>query len=266
MPPRGPGPQARCRRTLPHPTSVHEGCSEKMTPEQIGAWPGKLIDGCTHPALWHMLDVGAAAGLPDRPQATGRDPKSRPGGVFSCRPARSREVQCFFSRHVAWPALHGPRHWQHSYRLLCDHDGLLSDRLGATKGVRRILYAAVAGHHGGPPEHLDYRKSGDQAKQIGAEASRIAGEAIEAVASRFPGASLEGMTESEARRLSWALSGLTVQADWIGSNSEWFGPQGPETPIVIYWENALARRKPRSPRLVCILPARRPPEPKGFCP
>ena len=32
-----------------------------MTPEQISAWPGKVIDGRTHPALWHMLDVGAVA-------------------------------------------------------------------------------------------------------------------------------------------------------------------------------------------------------------
>ena len=32
-----------------------------MTPEQISAWPGKVIDGRTYPALWHMLDVGAVA-------------------------------------------------------------------------------------------------------------------------------------------------------------------------------------------------------------
>ena len=32
-----------------------------MTPEQVSAWPGKVIDGRTHPALWHILDVGAVA-------------------------------------------------------------------------------------------------------------------------------------------------------------------------------------------------------------
>lgn len=133
----------------------------------------------------------------------------------------------------------GFRHWQHSYRLLRDHDNWLSGRLGATPSIRRLLYAAVAGHHGGPPEHLDDRKSRDQAHQIGAEATVIAGKAIEAVAPLFPGASLNGVTESEARRLSWALCGLTVQADWIGSNSEWFRPQDSETPIVTYWKNAL---------------------------
>ena len=38
-----------------------KGLLQKMTPEQINAWPGKSIDGRTHPALWHMLDVGAVA-------------------------------------------------------------------------------------------------------------------------------------------------------------------------------------------------------------
>lgn len=187
-----------------------------------------------------MLDVGAvAACLTDRRPLTGTRKADRAASFLVALHDLGKFSTSFRAMLLGLPYA-GPRHWQHSYRLLCDHDGLLSGRLGATKGVRRILYAAVAGHHGGPPEHLDYRKSGDQAKQIGAEASRIAGEAIEAVASLFPSASLEGMTESEARRLSWALSGLTVQADWIGSNSEWFGPQDPETPIVTYWKNALA--------------------------
>ena len=57
----------------------------------------------------------------------------------------------------------------------------------------------------------------------------------------FPGASLDAVTESAARRLAWVLSGLTVQADWIGSNPEWFGPQDAGTPIASYWKQALAR-------------------------
>ena len=212
-----------------------------MTPQQISAWPGKSIDGRTHPALWHMLDVGAVATcLIDRRPLTG-----------------CRQADCSFSFLVALHDLGkfsssframllgrpytGFRHWQHSYRLLRDHDELLSDRLGATNGVRRILYAAVAGHHGGPPEHLDHRKSTDQANQIGTEAALIAGEVIKAIASLFPEASLDGVTESEARSLSWALSGLTVQADWIGSNTEWFGPRDSDTPIELYWDQALTQ-------------------------
>ena len=212
-----------------------------MTPEQISAWPGKSIEGRTHPALWHMLDVGAvAACLTARRPLTGCREADRAASFLVALHDLGKFSASFRAMLLGRPYT-GFRHWQHSYRLLRDHDGLLSGRLGATPSVRRTLYAAVAGHHGGPPEHLDHRKSRDQTHQIGAEASRIAGEAIEAVAPLFPGASLEGMTESEARRLSWALSGLTVQSDWIGSNPEWFGPQDAGTPIDLYWNQALAR-------------------------
>ena len=212
-----------------------------MTPEQISAWPGKSIDGRTHPALWHMLDVGAvAACLTARRPLTGCRQANRAAALLVALHDLGKFSASFRAMLLGRPYT-GFRHWQHSYRLLRDHDNLLSGKLGATPSVRRTLYAAVAGHHGGPPEHLDHRKSKDQAHQIGAEAFRIAGEAIEAVAPLFPGASLEGMTESEARRLSWALSGLTVQSDWIGSNPEWFGAQDPATPIELYWDQALAR-------------------------
>lgn len=214
--------------------------TQKMTPEQISAWPGKSIGDHMHPALWHMLDVGAVAVcLTERRPLTKSRKIDRAASLLVALHDLGK-FSASFRAMLLGRSYTGLRHWQHSYRLLRDHDNLLSDKLGATKGVRRILYAAVAGHHGGPPQYLDYRKSRDQANQIGTEASRIAGEAIQAVASLFPGASLEGMTECEARRLSWALSGLSVQADWIGSNSEWFGPQAPDTPIVSYWNSALA--------------------------
>ena len=214
-----------------------------MTQEQISAWPGKSIDGRTHPALWHMLDVGAVATrLIARRSLTGCHAGDQAAAFLVVLHDLGKFSSSFRTMLLGQP-YSGFRHWQHSYRLLRDHDGSLADVIGATPGVRRTLYAAVAGHHGGPPEHLDNRKYKDQATQIGTEASRIAGEAIEAVSSLFPGASLDGMSESEARRLSWALSGLTVQADWIGSNSEWFGPQDAGTPIASYWNQALARAK-----------------------
>ena len=135
----------------------------------------------------------------------------------------------------------GLRHWQHSYRLLRDHDEVVADSVGGTRGSRRILYAAVAGHHGGPPDPLDRRKAKDQARQIGAEANAVAPKVIEAVAEFFPNASAAGLSEPEARRLSWVLCGLTVQADWIGSNTEWFGQRDAGTPMADYWADALHR-------------------------
>ena len=199
------------------------------------------MDGRTHPALWHMLDVGAVAACLTKRRPLTRSRKiDRAASLLVTLHDLGKFSTSFRAMLLGQPYT-GLRHWQHSYRLLRDHDSLLSGRLGATPSVRRIFYAAVSGHHGGPPEHLDHRKSRDQAHQIGAEASLIAGKAIKAVASLFPGASLDTVTESEARSLSWALSGLTVQADWIGSNPEWFGPQDSGTPIELYWNEALDR-------------------------
>ena len=45
-----------------------------MSAELISPWPGKMITGRAHPALLHMLDVGAVASclLGRRPQTDGR--------------------------------------------------------------------------------------------------------------------------------------------------------------------------------------------------
>ena len=212
-----------------------------MTREQISAWPGKVIDGSTHPALWHMLDVGAVATCLIAQRSLTRCHKGDQAAAFLVVLHDLGKFSSSFRAMLLGQPYGGFRHWQHSYRLLRENDGTLADVIGATPGVRRTLYAAIAGHHGGPPEHLDYRKYKIQAQQIGAEASRVAGEVIKAVAPLFPCASLDGLTESEARRLSWALCGLTVQADWIGSNPEWFGPQDAGTPIARYWHRALAQ-------------------------
>ncbi len=189
-----------------------------------------------------MLDVGAVATcLIDRKPLTGCRQADRAFSFLVALHDLGKFSSSFRAMLLGRPYTGGFRHWQHTYRLLRDHDELVSEKLGATKGVRKTFYAAVAGHHGGPPKHLDYRKSTDQANQIGTEAALIAGEVIKAVGALFPGASLDGVTEAEARSLSWALSGLTVQADWIGSNPEWFGPRDADTPIELYWDQSLAQ-------------------------
>ncbi len=212
-----------------------------MTPEQINAWPGKLIDGRTHPVLWHMLDVGAVATCLIAHRSLTGSRASDQAAAFLVALHDLGKFSASFRAMLLGQPYRGFRHWQHSYRLLRDHDRVLGGVIGATPGLRKMLYAAVAGHHGGPPAYLDNRKYKDQAAQIGAEASNLAREAIEAVAPLFPEASLDGITESEACRVSWALSGLTVQADWIGSNSEWFPPQQAGTPVATYWHQTLAR-------------------------
>ena len=212
-----------------------------MPVELISAWPGKMVEGRAHPALWHMLDVGAVAScLLARRSLTGCCPGDR-AAAFLVTLHDLGKYSSSFRAMLLGRSYSGLRHWQHSYRLLRDNDDALATLIGATPGVRKVLYAAVAGHHGGPPELLESRKYKDQAAQIGDEASRAATEAIAVIAPLFRGASLEGTSESEARRLSWALCGLTVQADWIGSNPEWFGPKDVGTSVGDYWKQALVR-------------------------
>ena len=156
-----------------------------MTPEQISARPGKMIDGRTHPTLWHMLDVGAVATcLMAHRSLTGSDASDQ-AAAFLVTLHDLGKFSASFRAMLRGQPYRGLRHWQHSYRLLRDHDGVLGKVIGATPGLRKMLYTAVAGHHGGPPAHLDNRKHKDQAAQIGAEASRVAREAIEAVARRW---------------------------------------------------------------------------------
>ena len=149
-----------------------------MDPELIGAWPGKTIDSQLHPALWHMLDVGAVATrLISRRSLTRSEPGDRAATFLIVLHDLGKFSSSFRSMLLGQPP-RGPRHWQHSYRLLRHHDRALADFVGGTPSVRRILYAAVAGHHGGPPQDLDHRKYRDQAKQIGDELAMAYGRGV----------------------------------------------------------------------------------------
>ncbi len=188
-----------------------------------------------------MLDVGAVAKcLTSRTPLT-NDPALNDAFVFLVALHDIGKFSKNFREMLRGNPPWGFRHWQHSYRLLRNHDDVVDGLVGGTRGARRILYAAVAGHHGGPPEHLDARKARHQAREIGAEANEVAPKAIRAVGKLFPNASLAGLNEYEARRLSWLLCGLTVQADWIGSNTDWFEQRDPTTPVAQYWDDALGR-------------------------
>ncbi len=209
-----------------------------MQSELINAWPGKSSG---HPAFWHMLDVGAVANhLVARQSLTGCTQGDQ-AAVFLVTLHDLGKFSNSFRSMLRGEPYSGPRHWQHSYRLLMHYDDLVASVIGATRGVRKILYAAVAGHHGGPPEHLLDRKYQDQVNQIGMEGYRASKEAIAAAAPLFPLASFEGLSARGAEHLSWVLCGLTVQADWIGSNEEWFGPKLTEISVANYWKEALLR-------------------------
>ena len=211
----------------------------------IAAWPGKEIDGDFHPALWHMLDVGAVADrlIKKRP-VTGCSVLDQ-AIVFLIVLHDLGKFSESFRDQINGRAARAEYHSQLSFVLLQHHDRLLEELIGGSPNARRALCAAVAGHHGGPPELDD--GSGIPERRwmsaIGAQGIETAADAIASVATLFPEASLEGLSSGQAKALSWKVSGLTVQSDWIGSNAEWFDCQPADVPVSDYWAKARCHAK-----------------------
>jgi len=144
-----------------------------------------------------------------------------------------------FRKQITGQAARHEYHAQLSFVLLQENDQILSKNLGGKLEDRRALYAAVAGHHGGPPNQDDDRQHRRRLRAVGFEACVAAPKIIQAVADLFPCASLDKV--GDINPLTWRICGLTVQADWIGSNSDWFGPQSPDMTIKDYWAQARVR-------------------------
>lgn len=189
-------------------------------------WPGKSDAECNeHPAILHMLDVAACA----ERLIEGHTAFDRLSGV------QRRALVILVALHDVGKLSESfraliregergkPLHWQLSDFLLCGSLDVILAQLGADKSVRDELYAAVAGHHGRPPERAGgnrfERRKRQRAVGTGEQA---AFDWVSRLLELFPGASLKGMTLDDAKALSWALSGLTVAADWVGSNTDWF--------------------------------------------
>ena len=193
-------------------------------------WPGKSNPAGEHPAIWHMLDVAACA---ERLIDDHR--------VFAALPTAWRRALVVLAalhdvgkisetfRAVIREGRPGAyRHWKLSDVLLTGPlDSFLGSAFGSDPYARGELYAAASGHHGGPERSNDRRERARRNKAIGAEAEKAAKQWALLLLELLPGGSLEGLDQPVARRLSWALSGLTVAADWLASNVEWFPPAAP---------------------------------------
>jgi CRISPR-associated endonuclease/helicase Cas3 len=208
----------------------------------LGEWPGKRDDkGRRHPAVWHMLDVAAAAELIVGSGPLRTLPISwRRGIVFLIALHDCGKISQAFRTQIETrrPPPEHCRHWQLSLQMMLRLDDVLAGVLGGEEVSREVLYAAVAGHHGSPPSRDIGSIGRKQFAQIGPAACTAAQNWINLLAPLFVDASLAGMSEAEAKRLSWLVSGVTVQADWIGSNVDWFPFTGPEPSVTEYWERA----------------------------
>lgn len=128
------------------------------------------------------------------------------------------------------------RHWQISFSLLTEElDDDVRELIGVTKPrARKALYAAVAGHHGEPPDvdpYFNDRVGVPACKQFIQDLSGLGD--LDSIPFDVSGKS--------ARLLTWSLAGLTVVADWIGSDQTRFPYHSPSVSVADYWTGAKAR-------------------------
>ena len=211
----------------------------------IDRWPGKKIGNSFHPALWHMLDVAAvAAGLIKKYPIT-KNASCNQALIFLIVFHDLGKVSLSFKNQISGNAALAEYHSQLSFMHLQHHDSVIAKFIGGDEQARYTLYAAVAGHHGSPPELDDGsgRKTQRWKAAIGQQAHDDAAKIIASVGILFPNASLDSLGVNDAKKLSWQLSGLTVQADWIGSNTDWFCHKSADIPFTEYWKQAQCHAK-----------------------
>ena len=209
-------------------------------------WPGKSSQAGEHPAIWHMLDVAACAErLIDGHRAFAvLSPSQRCALVVLVALHDIGKISKTFRSVLRDRRPGAYRHWQLSDVLLTRVlDPVISSAFGGDAHARGELYAAVSGHHGGPERSNDRREVRRRSQAIGADAENAAKEWTSLLFELMPGGALEGMDQHAARRLSWALSGLTVAADWVGSNAEWFPATALDVAPADYLERARAQAR-----------------------
>lgn len=194
--------------------------------DPIFEWPGKSDDqGNERPAVLHMLDVAACAErlIDGHVAFRALSEAQRRALVLLVALHDVGKLSESFRSLIRDGERGAPLHWQLSDFLLCGALDKVLSKLGADEWVRAELYAAVAGHHGRPPTRAGGNRSEKHKRKRAVGGGKEASlEWSFRLMELFPDASLEGMTVDHVKALSWALSGLTVAADWVGSNTEWF--------------------------------------------
>lgn len=130
-------------------------------------------------------------------------------------------------------------------RLYIGHDVLaLAQRKPAFKSALHPWIAAVTGHHGQPPRaarlsrHEHFK---DEDVLAAAEFAHAARELLLPETSREHVLALGAEHLRQAGTdLSWWLAGLTVLADWLGSNTDYFPYRDQSCGLQTYWQQAQA--------------------------
>ena len=116
---------------------------------------------------------------------------------------------------------------------------------GARRRTWRPLISAVTGHHGAPPEPRGSDSMntlrGSDFGPAGIEAAHeFIRQAHELLA---PPEDVPALDARHSKRASFAVAGLAVLADWIGSNQEWFPYAEPAQSLESYWNGARSRAR-----------------------
>lgn len=215
-------------------------------------WPGKspaVEGGVFHPAAYHMLDVGAV--LKQLLERSGFDSDCSDALVVLGVLHDIGKFNTEFKLMIECGAVQSKRHWEVSMAWFEYFDSnLFQKHLGNENHVRRSLYAAAAGHHGGPPS-LDIRQMKRMIKRAGTEAKQDAEKFIVELFDLFPSACLDSLRETNneivadwrccSNAVSWWFSGILSVCDWVGSNVEWFPACEPALDLQAYWNVANER-------------------------
>lgn len=108
---------------------------------------------------------------------------------------------------------------------------------------RKILFRALAGHHGRPPKEAlnDGTRSALDKRDVCDVCITAARSHIRAMHALLRPGALPRRSEKELTILAVGLAGLFVLADWIGSSETWFPyapPQFDDATLRIYWDRA----------------------------
>ncbi|WP_418594417.1 CRISPR-associated helicase Cas3' [Ponticoccus sp. (in: a-proteobacteria)] len=181
-------------------------------------WPGKSAIGGNpeHPAIYHMLDVGAVAECLVAPLDISEELKQ----FFALSAAmhdlgKISESFRAMLRHGATQS--NGRHWEVTEAWLYKLDQPFSKVIG-DRFDRKDIRASIAGHHGRPPWREDFSA---MLSAAGAQARIDAEVAFTTLLKCWPRAQLK-VPEDEIRSLTWWLPGLIAVSDWLGSNTDFF--------------------------------------------
>ena len=217
-----------------------------------------------HPLVFHALDVAAAgdalltrqpglARILSRLLGLRQDDACRLLLVLLCLHDIGKFAKRFQAKEPSlYPSCFDddpaklPRGYDHGAGglRLCDALGPTVFRLpeGSSIHAWRPLISAVMGHHGSPPEagsnnglvwlRPEFGRAGIDA------ACAFIGQTYELLAPLTPFPTPDRRLVKPA---SYAVAGLAVLADWIGSNQEWFPYRPPSRDLDAYWVHARER-------------------------